>query len=90
MSYLDPVRDALAAELPGMHPDLLDLYTLLALTQGEQVTSEHVHDAWGLWMRRTRPNHDALVPYEELAPAVQQLDEVYVEAIKTVVRNRAR
>lgn len=90
MSYLDPVRDALAAQLPGLHPDLLDLYTLLALTQGEQVTSEHVHDAWALWTRRTRPNHEALVPFEELPPGVGELDEVYVEAVKTVVRNRAR
>lgn len=82
MSYLDTIRDAMHAELPGLHPDLIDLYALLALTKGEEVTLENVHDAWGLWTRHTRPDHPSLVPFSELEPEVQELDELYVQAIK--------
>jgi hypothetical protein len=84
MTYLDPVRDALARELPGLHPELLDLYTLLTLTKGLEVTPEDVHDAWGLWTRKYRKTSPWLVPYADLPSEEQDKDEQYVQAIKTV------
>lgn len=86
MSYLDPVRDFLDEQLPGIEPELLDLYTLLAFVKGKDVTREDVHDAWALWRRRTRPDHRSLIPFSELNVAVQELDEKYVQVIKAAVR----
>lgn len=90
MTYLDDARDALAYELPGLHPELLDLYTLLVHVKGEQVTHEDVHDAWGLWTLRARPDHASLIPFSELAPEVQELDGPYVDAIKMVAAKLQR
>lgn len=81
MNYIDRVRERLSAELPDLDPRLLDLYTLLAFTEGERVTLEGVHDAWAVWRSRTRPDHPSLIPFDELSPKVQELDRQYAEAI---------
>ena len=81
--YVARARDALAAEVPGLPDDLLDLYTLLVLQarRGRPVTSEDVHDAWAVWTSRLRPGHRSLVPFDALTPEVQALDDPYRDAI---------
>lgn len=86
MTYLDPIRNAPSERLQGLHPELLDLYTLLALSSGYATNREDVHNAWSLWVQRTRPDHPSLIPFADLDPEVQELDEKYVEAIHAAVK----
>lgn len=81
MSYVDHIREQIAAREPDLDPALLDLYTLLALTTGANTSMENVHDAWALWRSRTQPDHPSLVPFEELSEETQELDRPYAEAI---------
>jgi hypothetical protein len=74
-------EDLLAEDLPELSDDLLDLYVLLVLCRGETTTAEDVHDAWAVWRSRGDPEHRSLVPFDRLEPAVQELDEPYVDAV---------
>ena len=60
---------------------LLELYGFLALTTGTDTTRENVHDAWAVWKEEIDPAHRSLIPFEELTPDVQALDQPYVDAI---------
>lgn len=84
MSYVDDVRDSLAARLPGLEPSLLDLYALLALAKGVNTSLEDVHDAWAVWRSRSRPDHKSLLPFDQLTEEVQELDRKYADAIVEV------
>jgi uncharacterized protein (DUF1684 family) len=71
--------------------DLLQLYTLLALTTGEWTTNENVHDAWCIWkLAQGDHDHPALIPYADLPPEVQLEDEPYRQAIQSYARRRAQ
>lgn len=85
-NYATEVYQALDRELPGQNAELLRLYSLLVLTEGVNTTLEHVHDAWALWRMFTRPEHVALVPFDQLTPEVQALDQEFVDAIHKVAR----
>lgn len=88
-SYVEQVRDRIGAELGndeisgwGDNTErLLDLYTLLALTTGADTTSENVHDAWSVATSRADPQHRSLIPFDQLAPDVQAMDDKYRDAI---------
>ena len=84
MTYIDAARNALTAQLPGQDPYLLDLYLLLALVKGPAVTRADVHEAWAIRRSRTDPNHPHLVPFADLPPEVQDLDQAFADAIATV------
>lgn len=81
MNYVQTARGALAASLPDCDGDLLDLYTLLALTRGAETTLKDVHDAWAIWRDASNPLHKSLVPFDHLTVEVQELDRKYMEAI---------
>lgn len=81
INYIDEAYALVAAEMPGQDPALLQLYTLLAVTEGVNTTLQHVHDAWSLWRSATRPNHPSIVPFEALTHEVQELDRPYMDAI---------
>lgn len=83
-TYLDTVRTALDVELPGLHPHLLDMYSLLVYVKGQQVTHEDVHNAWALWTASSNPNHIYMLPFDELPPDVRDLDGPYIDAIRRV------
>ncbi len=85
MTYIDTVRTHLAAELPDVQDELIDLYALLALTQGQRTSMQDVHDAWAVWRSRIRPDHPDLVPFKDLAPSIQELDRKYLAAVLHVV-----
>ena len=96
MNYVEDLAAAIRREVP---PDLLPsgdtsvlfrIYAVLALVKGEGVRLEDVHDAWAAWMTGLDPHHRSLLPYAELPAAVQRGDEPYLEAIRTVARERGR
>ena len=90
VTYVEKAREALVEQLPGLAREdrsgLLDLYTVLVLIRGEGTTLEHVHDAWSVWMSRTRPDHRSIIPFGELATEVQEMDRKYAEAIQETAR----
>ncbi|WP_052428605.1 DUF7701 domain-containing protein [Actinopolyspora erythraea] len=81
MSYVHAARQAVAAELPSCSPELLTLYTVLALTKGRATTSADVHDAWSLATMDARPEHPCLRPYPQLGAETQALDVPYRDGI---------
>lgn len=94
MTYIDEVAAAVERRLPaerrpGAHAqDLYRLYAVLVLTLGEKVTPADVHDAWSAWMARWDPSHESIRPFDELNQQVQLEDQPYVEAIRSVARER--
>ncbi|MEV0220839.1 hypothetical protein [Streptomyces sp. NPDC050704] len=85
VTYIDDIRTALDSQTPGLAPELLDLYTLLALVQGPNVRLADIHDAWAIWRSRTRPDHRSIVPFNDLTPEVQALDQPYADAVARAV-----
>jgi hypothetical protein len=88
-TYLDDTAAAILDELPDgcCCPDsLLRLYALLLRVKGAAVTAEDVHDAWAVWTQEVRPDHVSIVPFADLSPAVQALDEPFVESIRRAAR----
>lgn len=57
-------------------------YALLMRAKGVDTQLEDVHDAWAAWASAARPDHPALVPFEELTPEIQALDQPFLEAIR--------
>ena len=96
MSYVSEVAGRIRREvppevLPDGDTDLLFLiYATLALTLGEDVQPEHVHDAWAAWMAYQNPSHDSIKPFEELDPETKREDEPFVNAIAKVASQLAR
>jgi len=87
MNYIEKIRDRLAKEI-DVEEDLLDLYTLLAFVKKGDCTLEDVHDAWAIWRNKTNPAHKSLIPFKELNPKVQELDQEYTNAIIKVATHQ--
>lgn len=85
-NYIDRIAQRIGKRMPGCEASLLRIYALLALTLNIGVTSRDVHDAWAVWRLETQPEHRSLVPYGELSPVVQQLDEPYAAVIRAVAQ----
>lgn len=96
MTYIEAVADEIQRRLPAgsMPPDrdrgLYLLYAVLALTVGEQVTREDVHNAWAAWMTLQGRSHSALRPFLELPATEQERDEPFRRAIQEVARMHPR
>jgi hypothetical protein len=86
-NYAQEAIDAINAELPGLEPELASLYALLSLVTGKGTMLEDVHDAWAVYRAKTRPDHQALIPFDELTPEVQELDRKYMDGIHRVSGN---
>lgn len=87
MNYVQRLRAALAPKLPDCDDTLIDLYVLLGLMYSDMgVIASDVHNAWAVWRNKTNPEHPAIVPFEQLSPEVQALDDKYVDAIVAAVR----
>lgn len=87
-TYIQDARAALLAALGeteqkwANEQPLLDLYTLLVLTRGEQCTCEDIHEAWAVARQRTRPEHPDLVPFSELSDEVRAYDVPFRDAVR--------
>lgn len=90
MNYLENIATAIRSEIPasalpsGDLDDLFNLYAVLALAKGVDVTASDVHDAWSSWQIRRDPSHSSITPFDQLTVAVQGQDAVFVRAIRTV------
>lgn len=89
-TYVAAATAVVAQETGVSTPELVKVYTLLALVKGEQTTLIDVHDAWALWKMSTRPDHWSLVPFAELAEEVQAKDQRYVDGIHRAARRLAQ
>lgn len=90
LNYVDDIAKRIEREVP---PDLLPegdtdllfhMYAVLALTVGEKVKAENVHDAWAAWMSQSDPTHEAIKEFSELDEDTQAQDEPFAEAIRRV------
>jgi hypothetical protein len=87
-NYIQQVMSALSEFHPNLAPELLEMYALLVLVRGEGVTLKDVHDAWSVWKNQHRPDHHSLIPFEQLSPVVQAMDEKYAKSIRIVASIR--
>lgn len=96
MNYVSEVAERIRREvppevLPDGDTDLLFLiYATLALTIGENVGPEQVHDAWAAWMTYQEPSHESIKPFDELDPETKQEDTPFADAIRRVATQLAR
>ena len=94
MNYLDATAQRVEHEIAlNLRPDergedLYRLYGLLVLIKGVDCTLEDVHDAWSAWMTTDQPDHEALVPFEELSREAKEKDRPYLDAIKRAAADR--
>lgn len=65
-------------------------YAVLALSKGITTTQEDVHNVWSLWAVLYHKDHRSLVPFDQLEPLVQELDEPYRQAIVEVAGQLAK
>jgi hypothetical protein len=88
-TYAGRAVAAVKRELPDLPSDLVDLYTLLALTTGEDTTLGDVHNAWCVWSLFVEPGHRSCIPFGQLTPEVQELDRPYRDGIVRAARSLA-
>ena len=90
MNYISEIAERIRCEvppdaLPKGDTDLLFLmYAVLALTVGEDVRTEDVHDAWSAWMTYQDPTHKSIKPFAQLGRETQAQDQPFVEAIRKI------
>lgn len=93
-TYLDADADLIQSLLPegtSVPPDseaLFVLYALLLRAKGEDTQLADVHDAWSAWMVQVNPAHEAILPYTDLDPSVQNEDGPFLTAIRRAARVR--
>ena len=89
-NYIEEISALIRAKIdPNKLPDegldqLFASYALLALSKGQAVTNEDVHDAWSAWATQYDPTNDSIVPFDELKPDVQAEDTIFRDAIREV------
>ena len=90
MNYISEIAKRIRREvpqevLPEGDTDLLFLmYAVLAMTVGEDVRAEDVHNTWAAWMTHLDPSHESIKPYAQLDPETKKTDQPFVDAIKKV------
>lgn len=94
MTYIDEIAQAVRALVdPAILPKrdverLFRIYAVLVLAKGAEVTARDVHDAWAAWECDRKPESPSIVPFDQLTPRVQAMDEPFVDAIRQVARER--
>lgn len=92
MTYLEEIAERIKALVPpGALPSgdtrpLFLHYAVLALALGERVTHRDVHNAWVAFTVQIDPEHESLVPFEQLDDVTRDEDGPYVHAIRNVAR----
>lgn len=76
------------AQPPGDDDALFLGYAVLMRAKGLEVTAADVHDTWAAWMLARNPNHQAIVPFEELPAGAQAMDVPYAQAIHAAAKQR--
>lgn len=91
MNYIEEIAQKIKEQVPKDHlPSsdrlqlLFDMYAVLLLAKGMDVTGEDVHNAWAAWMSQDDATHKSIKPFDSLSPDIQQEDEPFVEAVRRV------
>jgi len=89
-NYIDDVKEELLKHVQ-IGKGLQNVYALLVLVKGQDVTLKDVHDAWSVninqtWDFQTNGNHYSLIPFEELKQSVAEKDQKFVDAIKETAK----
>ena len=89
-NYIDDVKEELLKHIQ-IGKGLQNVYALLVLVKGQDVTLKDVHDAWSVninqtWDFQTNGNHYSLIPFEELKQSVAEKDQKFVDAIKETAK----
>ena len=94
ITYIDTIADKIATEANIKNRSLLQLYTLLVLTKGENITLEDVHDAWATSMnfRPVTPNcygheHKSIIPFDQLSEETQNKDVKFVKKLQKIAKD---
>ncbi len=90
MNYIDEIKQELVKHCK-IGKGLQNVYALLVLVKGQNVTLKDVHDAWSVninqtWDFETNGNHRSLRPFDELTKEIQDKDQMYLEAIKETAK----
>lgn len=91
ITYLEEDAGKIRTHVGGqLLPGQAIIYALLLRVAGLNTTAENVHDGWAAWRLLCRPDdkHKDLIPYDDLSPATQILDEPYAAAIREVAANQ--
>lgn len=89
-NYIDEVKAELLKHC-RIGKGLQNVYALLVLVKGEDVTLKDVHDAWAVninqtWDFKQYGNHRSLIAFDLLSKEVQDKDQHYVDAIKATAK----
>lgn len=94
ITYIDTVANKIATETNVKNRSLLQLYTLLVLTKGENITLEDVHDAWATSMnfRPVTPycyghEHKSIIPFDQLSEETQNKDVKFVKKLQKIAKD---
>lgn len=90
MNYIDEVKEELAKHIK-VGKGLMDMYALLVLIKGDEVTLEDVHDAWAVninktWDTEQYGQHRSMVWFHKLSEETRNKDQKYVDAIRETAR----
>ncbi len=91
VTYIDEVVKLVKDELHIKDERLAQVYALLVLTKGTDITLKDVHDAWSMNMNyKTKTKycfgheHKSIVPFEKLDSEVQNKDTKFVEGLQKI------
>lgn len=93
-NYIDEIAIEIAESVGDYErPSEVDMplyraYALLARAKGTETTLEDVHDAWAACRLETLSAHPYIVPFANLEPDIQSLDQPYVDAIHAWANSR--
>lgn len=93
-TYIDEVTDLVKTKAGVQNKYLAQMYALLVLVKGEDITLSDVHDAWAMNMnfRVTTPvcyghEHKSLVPFDQLSVETQNKDKRFVESLRAIAKS---
>lgn len=86
------IRENLPSEIsvPEGSGHLFLLYAVLMRAKGAETTASDVHDAWSAWMMAKDPEHESILPFDELDAETRCEDSPFLRAIKRAAIHRAK
>ena len=92
--YLDDIAQQVREKIdPDLLPEepgvaqLLRSYAVLVRAKGTAATAEDIHDAWAAWMAERDPDHESLIPFDQLDPSTRREDHPFLRAVRAVAQS---
>lgn len=84
------IRASLAegTSVPDDADQLFLVYAVLMRAKGADIQAEDVHDAWSAWMTTIDPEHESVVPFDQLDDATRAEDRPFLQAIRRAATRR--